>query len=50
MITGKNYIGNLLSAKGSKTYKTFNPLLNLENTTTFFEASNDEIEDAVAIA
>ena len=50
MITGKNYIGNLLSAKGSITYKTFNPLLNLENDPIFFEASNEEIEEAVAIA
>ena len=50
MITGKNYIGNLLSAKGSITYKTFNPLLNLENDPIFYEASNEEIEEAVAIA
>ena len=30
MITGKNYIGNQKSAKGNKTYKTFNPELNEE--------------------
>ena len=30
MITGKNYIGNTLSAKGTKTYQTFNPKTNIE--------------------
>jgi len=50
MITGKNYIGNSLSAKGSKTFKTFNPLLNIENESTFSEASNEEIDEAVALA
>lgn len=50
MITGKNYIGNQLSAKGNKTYKTFNPKLNLENEHTFFEASTAEIEQAVVLA
>ena len=50
MITGKNYIGNQLSAIGSKTYTTFNPKLNIENEHTFFEASEEEIEKAVALA
>lgn len=50
MITGKNYIGNNQSAKGSKTYKTFNPLLNIENETVFTEATSDEINEAVALA
>ena len=50
MITGKNYIGNTLSAKGSKTYKTFNPQLNQENEIEFFEATNQEIDEAVALA
>ncbi len=50
MITGKNYIGNHLSAKGDKTYKTFNPKLNLDNETTFYEASEKEIEEAVTLA
>ena len=50
MITGKNYIGNQLSADGSVTFKTFNPLLNLENDRIFNEASTDEINKAVAIA
>ena len=50
MITGKNYIGNQLSAKGSKTYKTFNPQLNIENDITFFEATSEEINEAVKLA
>ena len=50
MITGKNYLGNTLSSKGSKTYKTFNPQLNIENTHTFYEATSDEINEAVEIA
>ncbi|MCB0461402.1 MAG: aldehyde dehydrogenase (NADP(+)) [Flavobacteriaceae bacterium] len=50
MITGKNYIGNTLSAKGNKTYKTFNPQLNIENEHTFSEATSDEINEAVELA
>jgi len=50
MITGKNYIGNTLSAEGNKTYKTFNPQLNIENEHTFSEATSDEINEAVELA
>ncbi|MCK5816346.1 MAG: aldehyde dehydrogenase (NADP(+)) [Flavobacteriaceae bacterium] len=50
MITGKNYIGNSLSSKGSITYKTFNPKLNIENTTPFYEAATSEISAAVNLA
>ena len=50
MITGKNYIGNQLSAIGSKTYKTFNPELNIENPSIFTEATADEIEFAAHLA
>ncbi|MCL4137664.1 UNVERIFIED_CONTAM: hypothetical protein GTU68_012908 [Idotea baltica] len=50
MISGKNYIGNQLSAKGTKTYKTFNPELNLENATVFTEATAQEIDDAIHLA
>ena len=35
MITGKNYIGGQLSSQGAVTFKTFNPLLNIENSTVF---------------
>ena len=47
MISGKNYIGYTLSAKGSKFHKTFNPELNQENSWTFIEATDEEIEEAV---
>jgi len=50
MITGKNYIGNQLSAKGTKTYSTFNPLLNIENNIRYFEAIPQEINEAVSLA
>ncbi len=50
MITGKNYIGNECSAKGSKTYKTFNPKLNLENDWLFYEATEDELNAATKLA
>jgi len=50
MITGKNYIGNQLSAKGSISYKTFNPQLNKENDIEFTEATSDEINEAVSLA
>lgn len=50
MITGKNYIGNQLSAKGTKTYSTFNPKLNLANEYIFTEATLEEINEAVALA
>tara|TARA_R110002073_G_scaffold336208_1_gene530986 strand:- start:137530 stop:139113 length:1584 start_codon:yes stop_codon:yes gene_type:complete len=50
MITGKNHIGQTISAKGNKKYKTFNPLLNLENKTEFTEATSAEIDEAVHLA
>ena len=50
MITGKNYIGNRLSAKGTKTYKTFNPVLNNENVSVHVEATPEEINQAVSLA
>jgi len=50
MITGKNYIGKSLSAKGTLTFKTFNPALNSENEAIFTEASSIEINEAVSLA
>lgn len=50
MITGKNYIGSTLSAEGDKTYKTFNPQLNIENEYEFNEATSNEINEAVELA
>ncbi len=50
MITGKNYIGNNLSASGDSTFETVNPKLNLKTEWQFFEASEIEINDAVTLA
>jgi len=50
MITGKNYIGNSLSAKGKTTYKTFNPKANQENEIIYTEATSEEISEAVNLA
>jgi NADP-dependent aldehyde dehydrogenase len=50
MITGKNYIGNLLSSIGNITFQTFNPKTNTENTAVFYEASTIEIEKATELA
>ncbi len=50
MITGKNYIGNTLSAAGAKTYNTFDPKLNLPTEWTFFEATKSEINEAAGLA
>ena len=50
MITGKNYIGNQLSATGNKTFKTFNPLLNIENEWEITEASTNEVNQATELA
>jgi NADP-dependent aldehyde dehydrogenase len=50
MITGKNYIGEQLSASGKKHLKTFNPQLYLENPWEFNEATLNEAEQAVILA
>ena len=50
MITGNNYIGKQISSRGSKTFKTFNPQLNIENEHVFAEASSEEIDETVALA
>ena len=42
MITGKNYVGNRLSGIGTKTYKTFNPILNIENENEFVEKITEQ--------
>jgi NADP-dependent aldehyde dehydrogenase len=50
MITGKNYIGNIISGNGGNGFKTINPHLNIENPTTFVEATIGEVEKAVELA
>ncbi|WP_276389327.1 aldehyde dehydrogenase (NADP(+)) [Eudoraea chungangensis] len=50
MITGQNYLGNKRSSKGEKTYKTFNPRLGITNEWTFYEATQEELEEAARLA
>jgi NADP-dependent aldehyde dehydrogenase len=50
MTTGKNYIGHTLKAAGNSTYKTVNPKLNIENPTSFFDATEAEVDEAVNLA
>ncbi|AQS94796.1 aldehyde dehydrogenase (NADP(+)) [Polaribacter sp. BM10] len=50
MITGKNYIGNQLSAKGDKVFTTFNPLLNKNNDWNITEATPEEVAKAASLA
>lgn len=50
MITGKNYIGNVLASTGGTTFKTFNPQVNKENTVLHVEASEVEIQIATKLA
>lgn len=50
MTTGQNYIGETLSAKGKITFKTINPEESTENKTVFYEAAEEEIAQAVALA
>ncbi len=50
MITGKNYIGNQLKASGTTTHKTVNPKLNMQNPTAFYQATLEEVNEAVALA
>ena len=50
MITGKNQIGNTLSATGTITFTTYNPELDRENDVVFTEATQEEIEQALSLA
>ena len=50
MITGKNYIGNKLSKIGDKKFKTFDPKQNTTNSWTFYEATDDEVNEALTLA
>ncbi len=50
MITGKNFVGNVLSSIGDVTFKTFNPQTNIENEIVYAEASEIEIQKAVELA
>lgn len=50
MISGKNYIGQELSAGGETTFTTYDPLSERSNPTTFYEAAEAEINEAVRLA
>ncbi|MDX2360601.1 MAG: aldehyde dehydrogenase (NADP(+)) [Crocinitomicaceae bacterium] len=50
MITGQNYIGNRLSAKGATSFHTINPVLNIDNTWESIEATEAEIKEATELA
>lgn len=50
MITGKNYIGDRMSAEGTKTFRTFNPERNENNEELFYEATQQEINSAIELA
>ncbi len=50
MLTGENFIGTNRSAKGDRTFRTFNPVLNIENSQVFTEANSEEIDEAVQLA
>ncbi len=50
MITGKNYVGNVLSSINTTTFKTFNPKANTENEIVHTEASEVEIQKAIYLA
>lgn len=50
MISGKNYIGSTLSSEGNITFSTFNPELNVENETVFYQATTEEVDKAISLA
>ncbi|MEH6406984.1 MAG: aldehyde dehydrogenase (NADP(+)) [Leeuwenhoekiella sp.] len=47
VITGKNYMGKELSAKGTITYQTINPHTNTQNEELYYEATPEEVSLAV---
>ena len=49
-ITGKNLIGSEYSAKGSKTFKGYNPLTYQELDESFFDATPEEVDSALRMA
>ncbi|HDZ04186.1 hypothetical protein LCGC14_0068110 [marine sediment metagenome] len=50
MISGTNSIGNKSSREGKITFKTFNPKENKNTEWTFYEATSNEIDEAVELA
>ncbi|WP_297763264.1 aldehyde dehydrogenase (NADP(+)) [uncultured Muriicola sp.] len=50
MLDGKNIIGFTRSKRGTNTFKTINPILNIENEMVYYEAAPEEIQEAVSLA
>ncbi len=50
MMDGKNIIGYDRTHRGNVTFRTINPILNKENETLYYEASREEVEEAVNLA
>ena len=50
MLSGENFIGSSRASTGARSFKTFNPQLNIENPTDFFEATTAENEEACQLA
>ena len=49
-MTGKNTIGFNLSSDSKSTFQTFNPVTGNSNPTVFFEATFEEVNEAVSLA
>lgn len=50
MLEGKSLIGYRIGEESDLTFRTFNPILNKENSVTFYEATEQEVEDACKLA
>jgi NADP-dependent aldehyde dehydrogenase len=50
MLDGKNFIGYGRSKRGTVTFQTVNPVLNVENPSVFYEASSEEVAEATQLA
>jgi NADP-dependent aldehyde dehydrogenase len=50
MLDGKNIIGYSRSGRAPNTFKTFDPVLNKENETLFYEATKEEVDQALTLA
>lgn len=50
MLDGQNYIGYQNSKRGQEKFRTFNPELNKENETDFYEATAAEVSETVVLA
>lgn len=50
MITGENQIGNRKSRGGSVTFRSLNPFKDCENSWLFYQASREEVNEAVQLA